>query len=372
MSYLDDDAVILSRGCYDETGAHRYNRDANVPDNYVVALQRDLQTMGFSPGLADGAFGNRTTDALKDFQKAARNTQRLRNSVMIAVEPVYTGDDHGECDLTTRREIKLWLDSDYRAPWPVPPPLTEPEKPLQYKDVRGRDVPFASPEGKFWPIRTRDRGREIAYQGESGKIYGQSGRRFLASRYGGRYHAGVDLWGKAGDLIVACEDGQIVNYYWFYDNVDCLFVQCDSGVVINYGEVKPNSWQLFDLKKGLHVKAGQPIAVVGQMTQCSMCHFETYAEGTVHNYRWYMGKPVPKQLLDPTRYLLHLAAEGEPMPLVFSEPDVPSVPEPDFSLVNFSRLPNFSGLERKGKQMPKIKNIKGRARTALQRKELTC
>jgi murein DD-endopeptidase MepM/ murein hydrolase activator NlpD len=159
-----------------------------------------------------------------------------------------------------------------------------------------------------WPIITHDRGgREVAYRGVSGKIYGRTGRRFLADRAGGRYHVGVDLWGEAGDIIVACEDGEIVNHYHFYNHVHALFEQCDSGLVINYGEVKPDSWSEFGIKKGSRVKAGQPIARVGQMTNSSMCHFEMYVKGTTENHRYFKGKSPPKELLNPTQYLLHLA-----------------------------------------------------------------
>jgi len=110
MSYLKDDTVVLNRGCYDETGAQRYDKDANVPDNYVVALQKDLQTLGFSPGPIDGAFGSQTTDTLRDFQETAKGNQRLRNATPITVELTYTGEVNGECDRATREEIRLWLD----------------------------------------------------------------------------------------------------------------------------------------------------------------------------------------------------------------------------------------------------------------------
>ncbi|MGK7925659.1 MAG: transglycosylase SLT domain-containing protein [Spirulina sp.] len=347
MSYLDDETVILNRGCYDETGAQRYNTNANVPDNYVVALQTDLKTLGFSPGSIDGAFGNRTTEALRDFQETARGDRRLRHATEINVSLNYAGDTDGECDRATREEIKAWFDADYRAPLAVPPPSIATEKPKQYRDVTGYAVPFADPTGQYWPIRTRDRkGREIAYQGQTGTIYGSRGRHFTAHRSGNRYHVGIDLWGEAGDLIVACEDGKILNHYHFYDNVDCLIVQCDSGTVINYGEVKPNSWRKFGLETGSQVRAGEPIALVGQMTHSSMCHFETYIEGTRQNKRWYRNKPAPKQLLDPTKYLLDLAAKGKPLPLApESEPELESQPEADFSQVDWDRLPNFSGLE---------------------------
>jgi murein DD-endopeptidase MepM/ murein hydrolase activator NlpD len=342
MSYLEDNTIVLNRGCIDETGAQRYNKTANVPDNYVVDLQKDLQKLGLSPSTIDGDFGNRTTEALKDFQETAHSNQRLKNGTIIEVNPTYTGEAHGECNQETRQEIKRWLDLEYRAPWPVPPPWIGPEEPLQE-----HSIPFAPPSGQYWPIRTRDRGgREIAYKAQSGRIYGLGGRRFLAPRSGGqRYHVGIDLWGEAGDLIVACEDGKIVNHYNFYDGVDCLIVQCDSGIVINYGEVKSNSWQLFGLQNGSRVYAGQPIAVVGQMTNSAMCHFETYTQGTIKNYTYYPEQQPPSRLLNPTKYLLHLAAKGEPLPSAQTIIPPPPITEINFSRVDVDRLPNFSSLE---------------------------
>ncbi len=134
----------------------------------------------------------------------------------------------------------------------------------------------------------------------------------MATRANGRYHVGIDLWGEAGDFIVACEDGTVVNHYHFYNNVHALIVQCDSGLVINYGEVEADSWKKFGLDTGSRVKGGQPIALVGRMVNDSMCHFETYRKGTKQNYRYYVGKQPPSALLNPTKYLLHLAALDYP------------------------------------------------------------
>jgi len=349
MSYLDDHTVVLNRGCIDETGAQQYNKTANVPGNYVVDLQKDLQKLGFSSGSIDGNFGNRTSDALKDFQETARNIQRLRNGTIITVNPTYTKEAHGECDLETRQEIKLWFELEYRAPWPVPPPWIGAEEPIEEYGI-----PFAPPTGKYWPIRTRERGgREVAYKGQSGRIYGSAGRRFLAPRSRGqRYHVGIDLWGEAGDMVVACEDGKIVNHYNFYDDVDCLIVQCDSGVVINYGEVKPNSWQLFGLQNGSRVQAGQPIAIVGQMTNSSMCHFEVYKKGTTRNHQYYPGQQTPSGLLNPTKYLLNIAAKGEPLPSAQPILPLPVVTDLNLERVDFERLPYFSGLEQYHRAFP--------------------
>lgn len=307
-SYLDDDTVVLSRGSIDRVGAKTYGKSANVPDEYVVALQKDLSILGFVPGVADGFFGNRTTDTLKTFQESALNPSREVDGHPVSVTPSYQGDAHGECDKETREEIKLWLEKTYRATVPSVSAWKGVEAPNQENSI-----PFALPTAaaQCWPVLTHDRGgREVAYRGVSGKIYGRAGRRFLADRTDGRYHVGVDLWGEAGDVIVACEDGEIVNHYHFYNNVHALFEQCDSGLVINYGEVKPDSWREFGVQKGSRVKTGQPIARVGQMTNSAMCHFEMYAKGTTVNHRYYKGANPPKELLNPTQYLLHLAELG--------------------------------------------------------------
>ncbi len=80
MSYLQDDQVILSRGAIDKTGARLYRKKANVPNRYVTALQQDLSTLGFTPGSADGIFGNR----------------RKENSLAeeIGIEAVFIEIDH--------------------------------------------------------------------------------------------------------------------------------------------------------------------------------------------------------------------------------------------------------------------------------------
>ena len=125
----------------------------------------------------------------------------------------------------------------------------------------------------------------------------------MSKRSGGRYHAGIDLYGYPDDLVVAMEDGVITNHYHFYHGTYALFVQCDSGLVINYSEVKKNSWKEFGLSKGSRVTKGNPIARVGLMSGGShMCHFETYMPPTKKNKRYLGGNPGP--LINPTYYLL--------------------------------------------------------------------
>ncbi|MGV8075311.1 MAG: transglycosylase SLT domain-containing protein [Syntrophobacteraceae bacterium] len=361
MAYLEDDRVTLCKGSIDRTGAKIYGKKATVPKNYVVELQKDLQALRFVPGSADGFFGTRTDEALRAFQEAALGDRRIKDGKAITVSPSYKGGIHGECDSATRREIKHWIDRGYQPFWPLPPIWKGPEEPLQENEIAFAEP---SPFALYWPIRTRERGgREVAYQGKSKTIYGRNGRRFLAGRSNGRYHVGVDLWAEAGDVIVACEDGEIVNHYHFYNNLHALIVQCASGIVINYGEVRADSWKDFALDTGSQIKAGQPIAVVGRMINDSMCHFETYRKGTLENCRYYMGKRPPYALLNPTKYLLHLAAK-EYLPEAAAQPEavLPPPPPPpvievvsrpqDIPFVRPENLPNFSSLDRYHEAFP--------------------
>lgn len=168
------------------------------------------------------------------------------------------------------------------------------------------DIPFAAGSANpLWPIVTNHNKKfVISYRTINKKIKGNGARRFMVDRGGnGRYHAGVDLYGYPDDPIISMESGVITNYYHFYHGSYALFVQCDSGLVINYGEVKKNSWKEFGLSKGSRVRRGQPIARVGLMSGGShMCHFETYMPPQKKNTPYRGGDPGP--LTNPTYYLI--------------------------------------------------------------------
>jgi murein DD-endopeptidase MepM/ murein hydrolase activator NlpD len=187
---------------------------------------------------------------------------------------------------------------------------------------------FAPPTGLFWPVRNpkHHTGRTISFVDVNDKGHGNvysptSGCHFLANRpahgTADRFHGGVDVLGDKFDVIVACEAGKVVNLYWFYPPkkplVKCLIVQCDSGVVINYGEIEPDSPAKYHIKIGSTVQPGQPIAEVGRMTSESMLHFETYPSGTKHNVSLFKkeGEKLQKLIWNPTQYLLALATKGK-------------------------------------------------------------
>jgi murein L,D-transpeptidase YcbB/YkuD len=139
---------------------------------------------------------------------------------------------------------------------------------------------------------------------------GDSSRRFLATRSGGRrYHVGIDLYGNVGDPVVAVADGTIANFYEFYAGSYALIVN-HGAVTVNYSEVRADSLGANGLRVGDRVRAGQVMGAVAMLVESHMCHFETYLPGTTANKRWLVADPRPQALLNPTALLLHLAEQG--------------------------------------------------------------
>ncbi len=211
---------------------------------------------------------------------------------------------------------------------PAPPPWTPPEG-AEPKATGAAE--FAEPgSGIFWPVRGKtEHGRTVCFRSVDDKLIGYpakggfrtENREFLAERKGEwnhktekRYHAAIDLFGDYHDLVVACEPGTILNWHFFYHGVYKLFVQCDSGLVINYGEVDESSKSEFRLAPKKRIVAGQPIARIGRMTGGGhMLHFETYPKGTKDNQQYWHHDP-PGQLAkfrNGALYLLALARAGK-------------------------------------------------------------
>lgn len=178
---------------------------------------------------------------------------------------------------------------------------------------RDNPVPFAesrvAPNQRVWPVITQHPQRStVSYETVDGRTMGRPSRKFLASRSGGgRLHVAIDLFANHRDEVVACEDGRIVNFYAFYsssaDEMTYALIVEHAGFVVNYGEVSESAPQEYGWQIGSHVRAGQKIA---RVSTTSMLHFETYVVGTEHNYRWLPGQARPRELLNPTAYLLEL------------------------------------------------------------------
>jgi len=157
--------------------------------------------------------------------------------------------------------------------------------------------------GKANPIWPIVHGREPKVPTSGGKAIG-------APRPNDRQHAGIDLIDKEGLPVVATETGRIVAINpWDGPDAKSLLLETDSGVVVNYGAVAPNSWHEFGVGVGSKVTAGQPIARIGRYPHGStMLHFELYLSGTRQNEKWKAGKNPPSNLLDPTDYLQRASA----------------------------------------------------------------
>lgn len=136
------------------------------------------------------------------------------------------------------------------------------------------------------------------------KVYTSGAKSFSADRGGGRSHAGIDLPASEGTAVVAPEGGTIVaTQGWDGARAKAILMETDSGVVILFGAVAPNSWKEFGLAKGSRVKRGQGVARIGVYPAGStMLHLEMYTKGTTKNSRWFPPN-YPQNLINPTEYL---------------------------------------------------------------------
>jgi murein DD-endopeptidase MepM/ murein hydrolase activator NlpD len=251
------------------------------------------------------AFETRESEAMED--EAFADDRERDASTEADFEDIVAEADSEESEGEQGWEYDISEDEALdagTAPAPMPVPKRDP-------------VPFAPvPTGVCcWPIQNASGPeREVNYRQENGGHVGRRpGRRFLAKRAtGGRAHAAVDLYARFNDPVVACEDGTIVAFYPFCcgrTKTSWALLVEHAGVVVNYGEVAPDSLAKAGLKKGSQVRAGQIIASVGRNPRgSSMLHFETWAKGTAANRQWIVGRPRPAGLLNPTKYLLALQA----------------------------------------------------------------
>lgn len=170
-----------------------------------------------------------------------------------------------------------------------------------------------------WPVVTKSPMRwRVSYVDVKGKYHGTWGNVFGAERKNKetgdlRYHIAVDIGANVGDRVRAMEAGRIVGIQTFTAGTWAILEETDSGIVILYGELGPNTW---NVKVGQRVEAGEPIARIGLMGKKDMLHLETYTKGARKNVSWFQERPTkmkpwyhfgpqpPPTLLNPTRMLL--------------------------------------------------------------------
>lgn len=124
---------------------------------------------------------------------------------------------------------------------------------------------------------------------------------------------GLDLFARAGDLVVAPEDGRVLAILPFNAGTWAVYLRS------SLREVQKLSWREFGVAPGQQVKLGQPLARIGRRTRGStMLHFEAYGVGAetdesiVESIRagalpWLRDGPAPAWLRDPSGYLLETA-----------------------------------------------------------------
>ncbi len=177
-----------------------------------------------------------------------------------------------------------------------------------------RGAPFAVGGNPVWPIHPSSRHwgeYDVSYQDVTGKWHGRAARAFRWSR-DGRWHAGVDLFANAGDVVVAPEDGVVVGRQTFLNGTGAMMVQLDSGLNVLLGETRMGGAEEFGVRVGSRVKRGQWLTRVGETHAGShMLHLETYQCCPTTNEPWWKARGRPDLLRDPTDWLLRAKAASE-------------------------------------------------------------
>lgn len=191
-----------------------------------------------------------------------------------------------------------------------------------FPPAANRGVPFAQGGNPVWPIgpgSTNRRRYEVPYKDINGKWHGNWARTFKAPR-NGRFHAGIDLYANAGDILLAPEDGVVVGRQTFLNGTGAMLIELESGIVVLLGETKMGGAEEVAREYdqpvaniGTHVRKGQPVTKVGLTNNGShMLHLETYTAGTRRNYPWRQGQQPPARLLDPTDWALRAVSGSRP------------------------------------------------------------
>jgi peptidoglycan hydrolase-like protein with peptidoglycan-binding domain len=115
---------VLKKGMFDDKACELCNKKTTdtgyVAGTSIAKLQQQLINMGFlKQEKPDGDFGEKTEQALKDFQTASLKTDRLcKNSTALSKAPsiTYTGTSDGICGEHTDDEITLWTNKNWIKP----------------------------------------------------------------------------------------------------------------------------------------------------------------------------------------------------------------------------------------------------------------
>jgi len=148
QSYLKD-VVELRHGSVDDNGDTAYmSLIQNVPDAYVLDMQKDIRSLGFGSGISpDGAFGDNTGAAVKKFQKAVKLVQS------------------GVVDQPTKQAMALWLKHGYTKSNPPETIGDLPATAIAGNLLISPRVPHFSQGDQRWASRVLGRSSSIKRQG---------------------------------------------------------------------------------------------------------------------------------------------------------------------------------------------------------------
>ncbi|WP_321491922.1 glycoside hydrolase family protein [uncultured Desulfobacter sp.] len=143
------DTITLEPGSVDDIGDSKYVRlSQNAPDGYVAALQNDLRSLGFEEaGEPDGAFGKKTTEAIRSFQETAGISR--------------TGRVDGE----TRNALSAWLEQGWSKSSPPGRSGAEAEFLPGGIKLISPQIPHFSQGDPRWAQRSLNRGSSIRREG---------------------------------------------------------------------------------------------------------------------------------------------------------------------------------------------------------------
>lgn len=179
-------------------------------------------------------------------------------------------------------------------------------------DLKNWGVPFAPAFGQRWPVvpSVGVANRAVPYTGADGKVVGNAGTMFHASRENGkRWHAGVDLVCAPMDQVVAIASGRVVGWIPGFVRLDAVVVDHGSAIAV-YAEIQKSKAEIV---AGTAVAAGQLLGLGARnYAGRSMLHFEMWAKGhaPAAYTPWHQGSPAPAGLYDPTPVLIALAQGG--------------------------------------------------------------
>lgn len=227
------------------------------------------------------------------------------------VPPVGTGHPSEHCP--------LGADDDAGDPHCVVEPLGDP----RFTPADRGAPPSSIPSSSTWPLASKHPGRLTVSYWTAGGVRGYSGRAFATRRSDSdgskRKHAGVDLFARDQDVVLAPEAGTVLAILPFTGGTWAIYIRAGSRIV-NLGEVEAHSWREFNVEPGQAVAQGQKLARIGEQDEGStMLHLETYEVGdtpdvdVIETIRaralsWPAEAQAHAWLRDPSGYLVQTAS----------------------------------------------------------------